>query len=169
MRHVIRSIVAAAVLVSPLAAQQPGDSGIRAMRQRVEERLAERVKERLGLDDAQTAKLREVARSWGQRRRAFEAEERDLKRALVDQMRPGVAADADSVTRLTQRLLDLRVAYAESYRSEYRELGFLTPVQRAQFFALRERVLEMARRFRAEREGAGMGPGGGARWRRRMP
>jgi len=101
-----------------------------------------------------------VARGWAVKRRGYEADGRALKRALADQMRPGVAANSDSVNRLTQRLLDLRVTYAESYRNEYRELGFLTPVQRAQFVALRERVLDSVRRMREERRGAG-GPGAG--------
>jgi hypothetical protein len=85
------------------------------------------------------------------RRRAFEAEQRELKRALSAQMRPGVAAQPDSVQKLVLRLLDLRVSHAESYREEYRELGFLSPVQRAQYVMLRERMLDTLRRVREDR------------------
>ena len=146
---------------SPLTAQQRAAEPQRdtaLLRQRIEDRFAQRVKEELGLDEAQATKLRDVARGWAAKRRGYEADERILKRALAEQMRPGIAAISDSVTRLTQRLLDLRVTYAETYRSEYKELGFLTPVQRAQFVALRERVLDSVRRMREERRGAG------ARW-----
>jgi hypothetical protein len=165
------TIMAALVGAAPVGAQQPGAVGdTELLRQRIEDRFAERVKEELGLDEGQAAKLREVARTWAARRRGFEADERSIKRALAEQMRPGIAANPDSVNRLTQRLLDLRVTYAESYRTEYRELGFLTPVQRAQFVALRERVLDSMRRLRAERQGsAGMRPGPAARWRDTTP
>lgn len=172
MRNWTWATIAAVLLgAAPVMAQQPGATGdTELLRQRIEDRFAERVKEELGLDDAQAAKLRDVARTWAARRRGYEADERTIKRALAEQMRPGIAANADSVGRLTQRLLDLRVTYAESYRTEYRELGFLTPVQRAQFVALRERVLDSMRRYRAERQGAaGVRPGPGARWRDTAP
>ena len=159
-------LTAVAGLAGPLAAQQPESTDAEALRQRVEQRFAERVKEELGLDEAQTARLRSVAGAWARKRRGYEVEQRSLKRALADQMRPGVAAEADSVNRLTQRLLDLRVTYAESYRNEYKELGFLTPVQRAQFVALRERVLDSMRRIRDERRS---GERAGARWRATQP
>jgi len=172
MRNWIWATIAAVLVgAAPVMAQQPGAAGeAELLRQRIEDRFAERVKEELGLDDAQAAKLRDVARTWAARRRGYEADERSIKRALAEQMRPGIAANADSVARLTQRLLDLRVTYAESYRTEYRELGFLTPVQRAQYVALRERVLDSMRRFRAERQGAaGVRPGPGPRWRDTTP
>ena len=156
-------LAAGTLMTSPLMAQQPAAEPRRdtaQLRRRIEDRFAQRVEEELGLDAAQAAKLRDVARGWAVKRRGYEADGRALKRALADQMRPGVAANSDSVTRLTQRLLDLRVTYAESYRNEYRDLGFLTPVQRAQFVALRERVLDSVRRMREERRGAG-GPGAG--------
>jgi Spy/CpxP family protein refolding chaperone len=170
MRNRTWKLAAALLLVAaPLTAQQAAtDTDAVMLRRRIEDRFAQRVQEELGLDDAQAAKLREVAGGWAVKRRGYEAEERSLKRALADQMRPGIAANPDSVTRLTQRLLDLRVTYAESYRSEYRELGFLTPVQRAQYVALRERLLDALRRIREERRaaGGGMGPGG---WRTPNP
>lgn len=124
-------------------------------RQLLEERFTQRVKEDLGLTDEQAAKLRTVAASWFLKRRALEVDERALRQALAGQLRPGVAANTDSVTRVTQRLLDLKVAYAETYREENKELGFLTPVQRAQFYVLRERLLDALAQARMERQGQG--------------
>lgn len=121
-------------------------------RQQLEERFAQRVKEDLGLTEEETSKLRQVAGTWFVKRRGLEADERALRQALAGQLRPGVAANADSVTRLTQRLLDLKVAYAETYRAENRELGFLTPVQRAQFHVLRERLLDALDAARQNRQ-----------------
>jgi hypothetical protein len=143
----------------------PADSA--AFRQRVEQRFTERVRQELGLDDQQTARLQAVAGGWFTKRRAMETEERGLRQALAGQLRPGVAANADSVSRVVSRLLDLKVKYAESYREENKELGFLTPVQRAQYYALRERLLDMLREARQARQyRQGMGGGKGNAWRR---
>jgi hypothetical protein len=158
-RIAIVTLIWAAALAAPAQAQDSAEmQGPRAVmiRRQIEERFAQRVKEELGLTDEQTTKLRQVARSWFDRRRAIEADERALREALASQLRPGVAANSDSVTRLTQRLLDLKVTYAESYREENKELGFLTPVQRAQYYSLRERLLQMlkeAQQNRLQRRG----------------
>jgi len=104
------------------------EMGTAEIRQRIEERFSERVKLELGLDDAQTAKLR-----------------------------PGVAANSDSVSRIVSQLLDLKVKYAESYREENKQLGFLTPVQRAQYYSLRERLLDALKQARQLRRAGGGG------------
>lgn len=147
--------VVLALAGAPVLAQEgPGSAPVQGapLRQQIEERFAQRVKEELGLTDEQTLQLREVAGAWFVKRRALEADERALRQALAGQLRPGVAANTDSVTRLTQRLLDLKVAYAETYRDENRELGFLTPVQRAQFYVLRERLLDALQAARLNRQ-----------------
>ena len=65
------------------------------------------------------------------------------------------------------QLLDLKVKYAESYREENKQLGFLTPVQRAQYYSLRERLLDALKQARASRRaGGGMG---GQKWMGRHP
>ncbi len=129
------------------------EMGPAELRRRIEERFTERVKLELGLNEEQTAKLKQVARNWFAKRRAMEGEERDMRQALAGQLRPGVAANSDSVSRLVSRLLDLKVKYAESYRDENKELGFLTPVQRAQYYSLRERLLDMLKQARQARTG----------------
>ncbi len=144
----------ALVVAVPLAAQGPEDSPARAgeLRRLVEERFAARVREELGLTDPQAARLRETAGAYFRRRRELEIEERRLRQALAGQLRPGVAADKDSVARLTDALVDLKLRYVESYRDELKDLSaFLDPVQRAQFFMLRERLLERARELQQGR------------------
>ena len=144
----------ALLVVAPVAveAQEQDTATATSTRQQVEERFAQRVREELGLTDDETQKLRTVARGWFDKRRALEAEERALRQALAGQLRPGIAANSDSVTKLTQRLLDLKVTYAETYRQENRELGFLTPVQRAQYYSLRERLLQIVRESQYKRK-----------------
>ena len=57
--------------------------GTAELRQRIEERFTERVKSELGLNEEQTAKLKQVAGDWFAKRRAMEGEERDLRQALA--------------------------------------------------------------------------------------
>ena len=173
MSHGRLSLLGLLMLVgsaAPVLAQDSAQAprmGSAEMRQRIEERFTERVKTDLGLTDEQTAKLKEVAGSWFDKRRALEAEERDLRQALQGQLRPGIAASSDSVSRIVNQLLDLKVKYAESYREENKQLGFLTPVQRAQYYSLRERLLDALKQARASRRmGGGMG---GQKWMGRHP
>lgn len=167
-------------LALPLAAQEPelpaGDVGDPAqaevLRQRIEERFGERLRQELQLSDDQAAQLRRTTREYALRRRDLMVEERQLKQALAGQMRPGIAADQDSVARLTERLTRTRGDLARSYQDEVQALGFLTPVQRARYLQLRERLLERVREVRARRgaaagEGGGL-PGDGSRVRRRL-
>ena len=162
----MRILVLAALLAIGAAGAAPaqtGDSAPRdphALRQQIEERFAQRVQEQLGLTDQQTTRLRATSKEYGGRRLALEARERTLREALSGQLRPGVAADQDSVAGLTRDLVELRVSYAETWRDEMGELSrFLTPVQRAQLYVMRDRLLQRVQEIRDRRSG----------WRRRQP
>ena len=90
--------------------------------------------------------------------------ERAVWLALEGQMRPGVAALPDSVSRLLDAALSLRAANVDQMKADDRELAtFLSPVQRAQLFVARERLQrsmeEMVRR-RMQQAGGANGAGG---------
>ena len=159
MRSLVVVLTFAAAGLGTISAQDPDTTRPRAqeLRERIEERFAQRVQEQLGLTDEQTTKLRATSRQYGDRRRGLEARERDLRLALTGQLRPGVAANPDSVARLTKALLDLRVDYAKTWRDEMGDLAFLTPVQRAQLYVMRDRLLQRVQEIRDQRGG----------WRRR--
>jgi hypothetical protein len=128
-----------------LVAQDSGDDSGRAgeLRRQIEDRFAARVQEELGLSDQQALKLRETVGIYFVKRRTLEAEERRLRQGLAAELRPGVAANKDNVARLTDQLLDNKVRYVETYRSQVRDLAaFLDPVQRAQFLILQDRLLK---------------------------
>lgn len=131
---------------APLAAQDPTDedSGRAGqLRRQIEDRFTQRVQEELGLTDQQALKLRETVGTYFVKRRTLEAEERKLRQGLAAELRPGVAANKETVARLTDQLLDNKVRYVETYRSEVKDLSaFLDPVQRAQFLILRDRLLK---------------------------
>jgi hypothetical protein len=142
---------------------QADDSGrTEQLRHQVEGRFAERVREQLQLSDDQMNRLRGTARTYGARRRELAGRERDIRAALAEQLRPGVAADQDSVSRLTDELVAIRGAQARTLEEENRDMAeYLTPVQRSQLFVMRERLIRRAREIRQERGESGAD---GRRW-----
>ena len=158
MRRLILWCALVALSAVPALAQQPTgpESRREELRRRLEERFALRVQEELGLSTDQMSRLRSTSREFAGRRRALEAQQRDLRRALADQMRPGVAADKDSVAKLTDGLVDLRVDYATTLKEEMAQLGkFLDPVQRAELLVVRERLIERVQTLRERQQGGG--------------
>lgn len=158
MRHIwLRYIALGALVANPLRAQDSTPPAP-ALRHRIEERFASRIQEQLGLDSNQMKRLRATSFKFGGRRRELETRQMAVHRALGLQLRPGTAADKDSVAKLTDALVAGRVAYAKTYQEELAELRtYLDPVQRAQLMAMRERLVRRAREFR---NGRGEGEGG---------
>jgi periplasmic protein CpxP/Spy len=164
------ALLSLALVLAPLhsaAAQRADSAGARAdsLRQHIEERFASRVQQQLGLTNDQTAKLRVTSQRFGTRRRDLYTRYRQLREALGVQLRPGVAANQDSVGKLTDAMIELRVASAQATRDEMREVAkYLTPVQRARFFAMRERLHHHMKEAR-EHRGMGDDRGGRERWK----
>jgi len=139
------------------AAQEPAPpDSVRAeqLRQEIESRFAARVREQLGLTDDQSRRMERTVRDYFRKRRALEVEEQGLRRDAAAELRPGVAADTDRLSRVLDQLIDVRIRYAQSYRDESRELAtYLTPVQRGQYFMMRERLFDQVREFQRQRGG----------------
>src|SRR5437868_6630898 len=138
-------ILAALLLVGPatgLAAQgTPSDTAAPLMRQRIETRFREVMREQLGLSEDLTNRVLAVQMRYLDRRRALELQHKDMSGLLAGQLRPGVAADPAIVTRSLDSLGTLQVAQARLFGEEQRELAtMLTPVQRAQLYQLRARI-----------------------------
>lgn len=164
-RLLLWGVVLTALHTVSAAAQDSTPPGPRApaLRRLIEERFAARIQEQLGLTDDQMTRLRATTTKFGAQRRELERRQVAFRRALAMQLRPGTAADKDSVARLTEGFVAGRVAYARTFEAELGELrAYLDPVQRAQLFVMRERLLRRAREFQ-ERQGEG---GGGMRRRR---
>jgi chromosome segregation ATPase len=155
-----RHLWSLALMLIPLSsalAQRADSTEPRAdsLRQRIEERFAARVQEQLGLTNDQTAKLRATSQKYGARRRDLRAQEQDLREALSAQLRPGVAANQDSVAKLTDAIIDLRLSSAQAARDEMKEMSkYLNPVQRGRLLVMRERFYH---RVKEAREHRGMG------------
>ena len=87
--------------------------------------------------------------------------ERRLRQALAFQLRPGVAANADSVAKLVDAITDHRVAFAQTFKDEMRELSAtLNPVQRGQYLLLRDRLMQRAQELMQNRLNQGAVPPG---------
>jgi hypothetical protein len=161
-RHILLGLILVAVPLYPAAAQHSDSTGRSdSLRNRIEERFASRVQEELGLTNEQTTKLRTTSQQFGVRRRELHTRYRALRQALSAQLRPGIAAKPDSVAKLTDAMIELRIASAQATRDEMREVAkYLTPVQRARFFVMRDRLqhrMKEARQHRmwGDREGRG--------------
>ncbi len=145
-------------VVRPGMAQDDFDEDPQAarIRQQIETRFGAQIQQVLGLTDQQAVQLRTTLNTYAPRRRALEREERAIKQGLQGQLRPGIAADADSVAKLIDRLLALKVTYVQSFVDEDREMSrYLTSVQRAQFQVMRERLMARIEEIRRQRQQAG--------------
>ncbi len=144
------TLVLLLIPLSSVAAQRADTSSQRrsdSLRHRIEERFASRVQEELGLNSEQTTRLRATSQTFGTRRRELRDRERQIKEALSQQLRPGVAANNDSVVKLTDALLQLKLAAAQAARDEMKEVaGYLNPVQRARLLMMRERFYDRVKK-----------------------
>jgi hypothetical protein len=162
---------ATAVAQNPPAGQAPGqspDSTMRygpgmgrrgafrqqrtqQLRTQIEQRFGQRVQTELGLTDQQMDRLRAAERNTRDRHQALADREQDLRRAVGEQLKPGVAANADSLSRLLDAIAQNHVSRAQEEQQEMRDLAqFLTPVQRARLLMMRQQFMQ---RVQAIREG----------------
>jgi hypothetical protein len=149
--------------------QDTGEAG--RLRRQIEERFAQRVQQDLGLTPDQAAKLRGTQEKFGERRRVLMRQQVDRRMALQGQMRPGEAANPDSVKKLMDGMQAGRGDLFKLEQDEDREMGgYLTPVQRARYQMMRQRFLARVSEMRQQRDrrgrvgqGGPMGPGPRAR------
>ena len=162
MRIPAMMVLASMAILPATAAGQdtvPDPARAAQLRQRIEQRFGERLREELGLSDEQASRLRIALAALAARRRGMEQDERRMRQALASQLRPGIAANADSVAKLVDALTNHRVAYAQTFRDEMRELStILNPVQRGQYLMLRDRLMQRAEELRQGRLQPGARP-----------
>ncbi len=149
MRTILLIPAFAALAIQPIAAQEPPGRR-QQLQQEVMRRFTDNYRTQVGLDDEQFARFEETARQSMQRRMEALQRERQLWMALQGQMRPGVAADADSLRTMMAALIDIQQARVDRAREEMAIYGeFLTPVQQAQ-------LMLSLRRLQFQIEGARM-------------
>ncbi len=141
---------------SALAAQNPSDTSDAAQTQQLRDQVRERwhqvVRRQLDLKPEQAAKLEGTEDRFAAQRRVIGQRQRGVQEALRGQLQPGVAANADSVRRLMDVRDQNRAALAQLERDEEKEMaGYLTPVQRARYQFLRQRLQERIVEMRRQR------------------
>jgi Spy/CpxP family protein refolding chaperone len=154
-----------ALLWAPvLAGQQdstpPPDSAERErLQQQIEDRFAQVVQQQLRLNNDQVTKLRGTEERFRTRRREIMRRQVVLRFALNGQMCPGCAANPDSVRRLMDGIDANRGELFRMQQEQDREMAsYLTPVQRAQYQMLRERLVRRLGEVRRERRQGGDQP-----------
>jgi hypothetical protein len=127
-----------------------------ALAGQVRQRFAQVVKQRLNLNDDQAKRLREVDDRYEQQRGDVAREEREARQAIRAALAaPEGSRDQTKVDESMARLVKAQRRRSEILESEQKELGgFLTPVQRAQYFALRDNLARRIQQMRQNGRGA---------------
>jgi hypothetical protein len=108
-----------------------------ALEQQFRERTAKLVQQRLGLNDAQLAKLEQSNARYAPQLRQLTAQERDIRFQLRQEMTAGNSANQQHVSDLLDAAIRVQRQRLGIVETEQKELaGFLTPVQRARYIAL---------------------------------
>jgi hypothetical protein len=114
-----------------------------ALQRQVRKAFSEAVRRRLNLNDEQMGKLQAVNRKYDAQRRELLRGEREARQGLAATMQDTTLPDATRQARASQfmdQLVQAQRRRADLLESEQKELaGFLTPVQRGQYSAMRER------------------------------
>src|SRR3989442_7722171 len=156
-QHILLSL---AVLFAPgLAAQGRDSMSARSdtaeaarLRTQIESTFTRRVQEDLNLSQDQATKLRATQERFGTRRREVMQQQLERRRALESQMQPGIAANSDSVRKLMDGMQTGRAEMLKIEQDQDREMsGYLTPVQRARYQQMRERLMQRVGELRMER------------------
>jgi Spy/CpxP family protein refolding chaperone len=139
-----------------LAAQdEPGGGGqAEQLRERIRERWNIQVRRQLELTDEQATKLQTTEAKFFARRREIMQRQRLVLQGLRRQLEPGATADPDSVRRLMDAREANRTAIEQLDRDEDREMAvYLSPVQRARYQLMRQRLQERIAEMRRQRRG----------------
>ncbi|HSH75771.1 MAG TPA: Spy/CpxP family protein refolding chaperone [Longimicrobiales bacterium] len=130
------------------------------LEQRIREQMGRVMRERLGLDEEQAARLSEVVGDFDGRRRELVALEQATRRRVEALILEGGSDQAEART-LIERMSALRLQEAELFEAEQEALlGVLSPAQVLRLHALRQ---ELGQRIRALRGGRGAEPRRGGR------
>ena len=163
MRYIFALVLTLAV--APAAAAQRPDpplaGGNRQMlEQRVRQRFAAIVRQRVGLSDEQMQRLAEANQRFEARRRTLVEQERDVRIGLRSEVLAGDKANQQRVAQLLDQMLRVHRERVALLEEEQRELAaFMTPVQRARYLGVQDQIRRTIEDMRKRRSDSG--PRGG--------
>lgn len=129
-----------------------------ALERRARQALGVAIQRQLKLDDQKMRQLQRTDAKFEAERRALTRDEREARQTLKAAMEDSASGDPSKVDAAMKRMIQVQRRRVDLLETEQNELSsFLTPRQRAQYFAIRERV--MRRMLEMELDG----PGGGRR------
>jgi hypothetical protein len=145
LRGVLLLLGAISLTASTVHAQRPvldsGPAGRQALEQRVRQRMAAVVQQRLGLTADQMRRLGDVNRDMEGQRRQLNQQERELRTGLRAEVMRGDSANQDRVARLVDQLIEVQRRRIDLVSREQRALAaFMTPTQRAQYLAIQDQL-----------------------------
>jgi Spy/CpxP family protein refolding chaperone len=131
------------------------------LEQQVRERFGRVVQQRLGLTDAQMTRLQQTNRRFEGERRQLLQQERQVRLALRSELGDDSAANQAHVDALIRRAIQIQRQRLDLVEREQGELAaFLSPVQRARYLDLQEKLRRRVEQLRTDRE---MGDSGARR------
>ena len=124
-----------------MAAQQQPNPRRQALQRQVREAFAKVVRKQLNLNDEQMQSLQRVDTKFEQRRRGLLREERQARLDLLAAMADSTSPDQSRIAKQLDALIQAQRARADLLEAEQKELStFLTPLQRAKYLAVKERL-----------------------------
>ncbi len=111
------------------------------LQRQVRQAFAKAVRRQLSLSDDQMRKLQSVDLKYERQRVALLRDERQARQGLKRTMDDSTSVDQAKVDGYLSQLVKAQRTRADLLESEQKELGgFLTPLQRAKYFAMKERL-----------------------------
>ena len=126
------------------------------LEQLVRQRMAQVTKQRLDATDEQMVKLQATNQKFDEQRRILLQQERDVRMALRDEMLHPDPAGQGRVAELMDRLIKTQRQRVDIQEQEQKELAnYLTPLQRAKYFALEQQIRQRVTQLRQAQQGRG--------------
>jgi hypothetical protein len=136
-----------------------------ALQRQVRQAFNQAVRRRLNLNDEQMRNLQRVNRKYDEQRRDLLRSERSSRQGLAATMRDTTIADQARQAKISQymdELVQSNRRRADLLENEQKDLaGFMTPMQRAQFSAMRDRFNRRVQELDQDSTAAAPGRRGG--------
>jgi hypothetical protein len=108
----------------------------------IRQRMATVVRRELKLDDRQMRELKRTDDKFEPRRRDLTRDERNMRQTLRLALQDSISGDPAKIEQAMTRMLQIQRERIDLVEAEHKELAsFMTPRQRAQYFALREQMM----------------------------
>jgi Spy/CpxP family protein refolding chaperone len=153
MRLPLLVLALACSVATPVAAQRTADSPQRPAVQQLQRRVLEVVQRKLGATDDQMRQLVAVNRKYEGERRALSQRDREARQSIRAEVLRDSLANQEQLSRMLDVLVDVQRQRLELFAREQHDLaGFLTPVQRAKYATLQERLHRKVEQLRQNRQ-----------------